>query len=134
MGRSRPEARLQAAVVETAELQGWLVYHDYDSRRSTAGFLDLTLVRAPRLLFVELKDDGKYATPAQRAWLDQLCEVPGVEVYLWRPRTWQPELLLRAPLPSAIIDAPTRWQAQTRRSRPASVAPLRSPRSPLRRR
>jgi hypothetical protein len=36
-----------------------------------------------RLVFAELKLDGKEPTPEQREWLQSLADVGGVEVYLW---------------------------------------------------
>ena len=55
-----------------------MVYHTFDSRRSDAGFPDLviwlpaSLNHAPRLLFLELKDEKHEATPAQAAWISGL--------------------------------------------------------------
>ena len=49
------EAAWQQTVIEAADLLGWFVYHNPDSRRSTAGFPDLVLIRAPRVMFLELK-------------------------------------------------------------------------------
>ena len=64
------EAQFQAVVIEYAELHGWRVYHTHDSRRSQAGFPDLTMVRAePRLIFAELKSEGGKPTDEQTAWL-----------------------------------------------------------------
>ena len=39
------EAQFQEAVVQLARLTGWLVYHTFDSRRSQAGYPDLTLLK-----------------------------------------------------------------------------------------
>jgi len=81
-----------AAVTELATLTGWLVYHTYDSRRSQAGFPDLVLARADRLIFAELKTNKGVIRAAQVTWLDTLGAVahdqPNVSVYLWRPRDW----------------------------------------------
>lgn len=89
------EKDLQAAIVELAGYLGWLVFHPYDSRRSQPGFPDLTLVRPPRgagecgrVLFVELKTSRGRLRPAQRVWLAALRDVPGVEVFTWRPADW----------------------------------------------
>ncbi len=79
------EKQFQAQVIELAELTGWLVYHTYDSRRSQAGFPDLVMIRAPRIIFAELKSaDGKIRLE-QQMWLDELRKCAGVETYLWRP-------------------------------------------------
>ncbi len=79
------EREFQAQVVELATWMGWRVYHTYDSRRSHAGFPDLVLVRAPRVIFAELKSEKGIVSPDQRNWLGVLQACPGVEAYLWRP-------------------------------------------------
>jgi hypothetical protein len=84
-----PERELLQQVRDLARLLGWRVYHTHDSRRSPEGFPDLVLVRPPRLLFVELKREGRGPTLAQHGWLEALAAVPGVEVYLWRPGDWE---------------------------------------------
>lgn len=77
------EKQFQALVTELAGQYGFAVYHPFDSRRSTAGYPDLTLVKPPRLIFVELKV-GKYQiTDQQREWLEMLGEC-GVEAYVLR--------------------------------------------------
>jgi hypothetical protein len=82
------EAELQANVLELAGLHGWLGYHTHDSRRSAAGFPDLVLVRGDRLVFAELKREGRYPTPAQRTWLAALGAVTKIDAQLWRPGDW----------------------------------------------
>lgn len=79
------EKQFQAHVLQLASLYGWLVFHPYDSRRSAAGFPDLTLVRGGKLLFVELKTDRGRSTPDQRLWLDAL-RATGADARLWRPK------------------------------------------------
>ena len=76
------------AVVEAAKLLGWRVYWTHNSKHSPAGYLDMTLVRPPRLIVAELKVKGRKMTPAQEAWFADLSEVPAVEVYLWTPDDW----------------------------------------------
>lgn len=80
----------------------WRWYHTRDSRHSPAGFLDLVMVRPPRLIFAELKTERGKITREQTEWMDDLfmCgawherppahaewKVGGtiVECYLWRP-------------------------------------------------
>ena len=82
------ERDFQRQVVELAELQGWRVYHTYDSRRSNPGFPDLALVRPPRVIFAELKRERGRVTAAQREWAQALRACLGVEYYLWRPSDW----------------------------------------------
>lgn len=96
LGATRPlsEKQWQQRVVDFARLKRWKVYHTFDSRHSAAGFPDLVLVRAPRIIFAELKTDraASVATPAQVGWLTELAECmplnPHVEVTVWRPADW----------------------------------------------
>ncbi len=80
------EKQLQAAIVKTARLLGWRVYHTFDSRRSEPGFPDLTMVKDGRLIFAELKSAKGRATEEQLAWLDALGAC--AETYLFYPRDW----------------------------------------------
>jgi hypothetical protein len=86
------ERQFERAVVEYAKLAGWRVFHPFDSRRSEAGWPDLTLVRDGRLVFAELKSEKGRVRPEQQVWQEALLRVasrtPGVEVYLWRPSMW----------------------------------------------
>jgi hypothetical protein len=98
------ERQFQRAVVEYAQLRGWMVYHTFDSRRSNAGFPDLVLVRRGHLVVAELKSEKGRVSPDQLRWLDALGEVehatvahvaglggvvyPAVEVHVWRPSDW----------------------------------------------
>ena len=96
------EAMFQAKVLAFARLRGWLCYHTFDSRRSTAGFPDLVMVRKDRLVFAELKRSPSHRpTDDQVQWLRALAVVEGhtrglrhsithpsaVEVYLWDDQT-----------------------------------------------
>jgi hypothetical protein len=85
------EKNFQQQVLQLARLSGWMVYHTFDSRRSTAGFPDLCLVRVPRVIFAELKSAAGKIRPEQKAWLGALKSCPGVEVFVWRPGDW-PEI------------------------------------------
>jgi hypothetical protein len=85
------ERDFQATLIAYAQLAGWTIYHTYDSRRSEAGFPDLTMVRGVRLIFAELKSHKGNLTPEQASWLQQLSGVPSVEAYVWRPLDW-PEI------------------------------------------
>ena len=66
------ETQFQTKVVDLARARGWLVYHTYDSRRSTPGFPDLVLARDGRVMFVELKAPSGRISAAQREWLTAL--------------------------------------------------------------
>lgn len=85
---SLTEAQFQAAVIELAERCGYLVYHTYDSRRSSPGFPDLTITRNGRVIFAELKTQRGRIRPEQRIWLATLAQCPGVEVAILRPSDW----------------------------------------------
>jgi VRR-NUC domain len=80
------ERELQDAIVEAAKLLGWMVFHPFDSRRSTAGWPDLTLVhrRRARLMFMELKSETGRVTHEQHAWIDALARA-GADVRVVRP-------------------------------------------------
>jgi hypothetical protein len=82
------EKQFQAAVVQLAQWNDWRVFHPWTSVHSAAGWPDLTLLRNGRLVVAELKRDGRQPTILQKAWLDELAHVPGVEAYLWRPSDW----------------------------------------------
>mgnify|MGYP001600112924 FL=1 len=102
VARSMSEKEFQARVVSTARALGWRGYHTFDSRRSAAGFPDLVLVRRPRsifrelgkprLIFSELKREGRQPDPEQAAWLLDLkaiaeeCDL--VEVHVWTPESY----------------------------------------------
>ena len=82
------EAQWQQTVIEAAELFGWWVFHDHDSRRNQAGFPDLVLIRPPRVMFLELKRETGKVSKAQKGVLDMLDECPGVEADVARPSNW----------------------------------------------
>jgi len=99
------EAGFQDTVAEFARSRGWLVSHfrpgtvragrtitnaAYDG----AGFPDLTMVRADRLVFAELKRQGvRKLGVQQQTWAVALMKVeaanPGVEWHLWNPLDWE---------------------------------------------
>lgn len=70
-----------------------LCYHTHNSERSAPGWPDLALVHpCGKLIFIELKQEGKYPTTEQRLWLAALSRAaevnPLVEVFLWKPADW----------------------------------------------
>jgi hypothetical protein len=96
--RAGVERDFQSVVLGLARFYRWLVYHPpaggkggrVDREQEGAGFPDLVLVRAPRIIFAELKTPTGRVRPAQEVWLGELrtWNVDGdplVEVYLWRP-------------------------------------------------
>ena len=92
------EADFQRAVIDLAHLYRWRVAHFRPAMMRSgrwatpvqgdgAGFPDLILVRARRLLALELKSDKGRATPAQIEWLADLAHA-GVEAHVIRPGDW----------------------------------------------
>lgn len=88
------EAAFQKAVIQFACIHGWASFHQYDSRRSEAGFPDLVLMRGPghavRLVVAELKLKGKKPTAAQYAWLGAF-QASSIQTFVWTPDSW-PEI------------------------------------------
>ena len=83
------EADFQASVIELAGVLGWLGFHVHNSRGSSPGFPDLTLVRGDRLLFAEVKRSGRHKpTGPQTAWLAALDQAEHVSARVWRPSDW----------------------------------------------
>ena len=81
------EKEFMSAVIELAKKNGWKVYHTFNSRKSEAGYPDLTLVRGNRLMFMELKREGETPDAAQISWLEALGETRA-EVYWFQPSDW----------------------------------------------
>lgn len=94
------EDELQSALIEHAQLHGWMTYHTHDSRHSAAGFPDLVLIRPPDLILWELKDAKRRVTPEQQHWLDQLVSVSNVEAAVIRPADYDRALARLARRPS----------------------------------
>ena len=109
--RKISEAELQKAVVQYAHLRGWLCAHFRPAKMASGnwvtpmqgdvGYPDLTLCRGERLVFAELKAQGRKPTEEQEVWLDALRKASpygGFEVYVWTPKHWlsgQVERILR---------------------------------------
>lgn len=88
--RTMSEVELQNCVIEMAKRMGYLVFHTYDSRRSSPGYPDLHLVhpRAGRHMFWELKTARGRVSIEQRGWLDALAAA-GCDVAVVRPSDYQ---------------------------------------------
>ena len=99
------EKEFQAAVLEYAHLRGWRHWHDAATNtprrcsdcgairqtpRNAAGFLDLILIRRPRLVWAELKTETGVVSSDQQSWIDEL-QACGQAMYIWRPSLW-PEI------------------------------------------
>jgi hypothetical protein len=81
--RAMTEAQWQRIVEECAAANGWTCWHDHDARRNDSGLPDLILIR-DRVIWVELKRDGKQPTKVQR-WFHDVLRGAGQEVYVWTP-------------------------------------------------
>jgi VRR-NUC domain len=97
--RPADEQSFQACVLEVAKLAGWRSLHIRPARRADGswrspiggdgkGWPDLTLVRAPRLVFAELKSERGKLRPEQSDWLAVLRLLPQAEVFVWTPDDW----------------------------------------------
>jgi hypothetical protein len=86
------EDELLRNVLHAAKLLRWRCYHVRNSRlgiiQGDVGFPDLVLVRAPRIIFVELKAAKGRVGPAQQEWLLELMRCPGAQVDVWHPEDW----------------------------------------------
>jgi hypothetical protein len=79
------ERDLTNYVRDLARACGWRRYHTWLSKHSPAGFPDEVLVRPPRLVIAELKSASGRLKTEQEGWLEALRQVPGVEVFVWKP-------------------------------------------------
>ena len=78
------EEEFTGLMLQIADAKGWRRrYHTHDSRRSTAGYPDWTMVHTGqrRVLFLELKGWAGEASQAQLDWLRDL-DAAGQEAYL----------------------------------------------------
>ena len=85
-----PERDFQGSIVALARRCGFLAYHTHDSRRSAAGYPDLTLVHPERHIgvWLELKSWGKEPTVEQRQWLHALNLATQWEARVITPDDW----------------------------------------------
>lgn len=91
------ERELQDAIAGMAQALGWKVAHVRPARTEHGwrtpwqydgkGFPDLTLVKAGRLIFAELKSGRGNLSAEQSVWIDAL-EDAGINVYVWSPTHW----------------------------------------------
>lgn len=89
--RRMSEQEFQAAVVELAGRLGWWSYHPLRSRGSRAGWPDVSLLRGPRAVFMELKQQAGLVKREQQDVLDRM-RVAGLDAHLFRPSDW-PEIV-----------------------------------------
>ena len=82
------ERHFTAQIVQLARLQGFMVYHTWNSIHSQPGWPDLVLLRGPTMLCIEVKREGRKMTPAQEEWMTALQHVETVRASCWRPSDW----------------------------------------------
>lgn len=96
LNKATSEHAFMSSVIDLAHLRNWRVWHDNDSRRNNAGLPDLILIRAPNVIFAELKKHNGRPTCEQQQWLAELDRCTTVQAHLWRPDDWaQIEEVLR---------------------------------------
>lgn len=98
------EAEFQSQVMVVARRFGWRVAHAGRAKvggkwvtRMATGWPDLTLLRPPELVFLELKRTGGRIRPEQTVWVDELDTVAGVTAAIVGPddAEWVWQLLSR---------------------------------------
>lgn len=85
------ERVLQAHIRGFLQERGFVVVVVPDMRKTVAGWPDLCFWhpdRPGRLYCWELKREGRYPTARQRAALEHLATVPGVDARIVRPSNW----------------------------------------------
>lgn len=79
------EKDFQASIVEVAQLYGWLVWHDVDSRKNAPGMLDLILAHPlGDFLMWECKTEKGRVRTEQKQWIAALV-ASGLEASIVRP-------------------------------------------------
>ena len=89
MSTAISEKDFRQQILDLAKLTGWKCYFTWNSLHSPSGFPDLVMVRDRRQVFAELKSEKGKLTEYQLEWLKALQEVPGNEVFVWRPSDWE---------------------------------------------
>jgi hypothetical protein len=108
------EAQWLGAVGDLLDACGWSWIHHRPARRangkwrtpaqgnSAKGFPDIVAVRAPRVLWLELKTTTGRVSPEQRDWIARLCDC-GQEAHVIRlPGDWETFVTLTARDPEQL--------------------------------
>lgn len=86
MGLQITEKQFEAQVKDLGKiLHVDKFYHPFLSKWSEKGFPDCTIIKVPKLIFMELKSEKGQLTPAQKEWLDLLNQCTSVEAYCFKP-------------------------------------------------
>jgi hypothetical protein len=85
LGSLVSEKALLEQVRQLARMLGWMTYHPHLSRWSERGFPDVTLVKPPRLVFLELKSQTGRVSTEQAEWLAALNACDGIVARVIRP-------------------------------------------------
>ena len=89
------EKDFQKWLIGELKKNGWLAHAERPAMtkkgyvtpiQGSAGYPDITAVRAPRFLLAELKSDSGQASPSQVEWLIQMSKCPMLEVKCWSPK------------------------------------------------
>lgn len=145
-----PERQFQKTLVDVLELFGYQVNHTFPLRTSQGwrtgttaiGWPDLTALRPPRMLAIEVKGEYTPLEEPQRAWLSLHALIPCARAWVIRPQDppWPDvQAWIREPYPApqaygfepldhreavAVLNRARRTRAQRRRSkRPAPEDP-----------
>lgn len=89
------EAEFTAQVLSLAKIFRWRSAHFRPAQTARGwrtpvqgdgkGWLDLTLIRPPRIVVAELKVGRGKLTPEQMEWIEARQGCPGVDVFIWYP-------------------------------------------------
>lgn len=79
------EESLQRTITDVADVLGYLVWHETDSRRSNAGMVDLVIAGHGLCLMAELKTAKGKVRAEQLVWLRELQAATVHETWLVRP-------------------------------------------------
>ena len=84
------ERDFQAHVVAGLRQRGWLVFVVPDMRKTLAGLPDILAIHAGRdvLLAYELKTMSGRVSPLQRAVIEIMAGIPGIDARVIRPSDW----------------------------------------------
>lgn len=113
------EADFQRQIEHLLTLYGWRWFHAPDNLPTKSGrkqnikkgFPDLVAVKGGRVVYVELKKDGNYPSPEQRAWLADL-HAAGQEVTVWWPRDLPTAVRCLGPQQEPLV-LPVRYRSQS---------------------